>query len=1003
MLGGLGGGEAHGGVRGEEELLKNGSGGCSADEGQGGIVAVDGGRRLRAEGAEEARLFSRKRKGFVAQAGGPGEGVVVADRVVAAVGEFVELPMDEMVAFGFEARIGVADAGEMVVEVATAEGEVEFGGLVDEVDGLIHFGGHEPRAPAVTDGRGAELGMGHGELHRDFGAFALAEHVDPAGVDGGIGLHGPSDEFFDGLVVGGTKLAGLGRDGEQDELIGETQPEQALADGEDVVAGGGVMLLGAEDEAELRRGVGRGLDDVFRDGLAGGVFELQFGFQRGEGAGEEEENGESSLDHAVVPLLCFAFECFLRLALDFRAWKARSADKIQPMKTIAIFLTLVCTGLVLSQTVQVPSPKQGRAGEILPTTRFRPRTAPYEPTAEEKQAIAGKLAALDAEIAALRAKGIADDLLVDVEIFAEAARWVLRFPEEFFRKESVASTLAVMEMGSARAALLQRGQSPWTTQKGRLIRGYRSAVDGSVQPYRLTVPEEYDGTRAFPLDVIEHGRYVTRYEVEFINAFERRGADRPYLPGTIQIELHGRGNNAFHWPGEADVFEGIAAVSKAYKIDKDRVALRGFSMGGAGVWHTALHHPGEWASVEAGAGDTESHRMRLVTDLAPHQQAMCRIFDNTYEWMLNAFNMPFIGYVGEIDGSFAKHVVARRQLTQEGFHFEGESFTTGLRVKEVPSIVFLVAPNTPHATDPEFRKRMDAMHLENLKKGRVSPDHLRFLTYTTRYNRSHWATLDGLEKHYERAEIEAKRMGNRSRYEIKTKNLTRLTLRETERAATVVIDGQTLAVTGAAELVLAKTGGKWEVTRGAEAGLRKRHGLQGPIDDAFLEPFLIVKPTGTPWNPAAQEQALAILARFDRQYQLAYRGQLRVKDDRDVTAADFEKYHVVLFGDPGSNRWIERVAAKLPLTWGRETVAMGGQRFPAGEVLPAMIYPNPLNPRKYVVLNSGLTALWEDWAGDFPTPQYGDYAILRTGTKEDPDVAMAGVFDEGWKVQPERK
>ncbi len=672
------------------------------------------------------------------------------------------------------------------------------------------------------------------------------------------------------------------------------------------------------------------------------------------------------------------------------------------MKAFAISFCFLCAGLMLSQTVQVPSPKQGRAGEILPTTRFRPRTEPYSPTAEEKQQIQTKMMALDGEIKGLRGRGVSDELLADVEIFAEAARWILTFPEEFFRKESVASTLSVVEMGMERAALLRQGQSPWTSQKGRVIRGYRSAVDGSVQPYRLTVPEEYDGLRALPLDVIEHGRYVTRYEVEFISAFTKRGPDRPHLPGTIQIELFGRGNNAFHWPGETDIFEGIAAVSKAYKVDKDRVALRGFSMGGAGVWHSALHFPGEWASVEAGAGDNESHRMRLVTDLAPHQQAMCRIFDNTYEWMLNAFNMPFIGYVGEIDGTFSKHVAARQQLMREGFHLEGESFTTGLRVKEVPSIVFLVAPNTPHATDPEFRKRMDAMHLDNLKRGRVSPDHLRFLTYTTRYNRSHWATLEGLEKHYERAEIEAKRLGNRSRFEIKTKNLNRLTLRETDRAATVVIDGQQLTVTGAGELVFSKSGGKWQVAPRIEsAGLRKRHGLQGPIDDAFLEPFLIVKPTGVPWNAAAHQQALEILARFDRQYQLAYRGHPRVKDDKDLTAADLEKYHIVLFGDPGSNRMIEKVMGKLPFTWGRETVTMGGNRFAAGEVLPAMIYPNPLNPKRYVVLNSGLTALWEDWAGDFPTPQYGDYAILRVGAKELPDLAMAGLFNESWRLGSE--
>ena len=31
---------------------------------------------------------------------------------------------------------------------------------------------------------------------------------------------------------------------------------------------------------------------------------------------------------------------------------------------------------------------------------------------------------------------------------------------------------------------------------------------------------------------------------------------------------------------------------------------------------------------------------------------------------------------------------------------------------------------------------------------------------------------------------------------------------------------------------------------GERRSLRKRHGLQGPIDDAFMDSFLIVKPTG---------------------------------------------------------------------------------------------------------------------------------------------------------------
>jgi hypothetical protein len=197
-----------------------------------------------------------------------------------------------------------------------------------------------------------------------------------------------------------------------------------------------------------------------------------------------------------------------------------------------------------------------------------------------------------------------------------------------------------------------------------------------------------------------------------------------------------------------------------------------------------------------------------------------------------------------------------------------------------------------------------------------------------------------------------------------------------------------------------KTRGSWKVASGREKGLRKKHGLQGPIDDAFLEPFLVVRPTGTPWNAAANDQALRMLKRFDSQYTLAYRGHIRVKDDKDVTAADFEKYHVVLFGDPGSNRWIAKLNGKLPpLHWTKETVALGSHSFPAGESLPALIYPSPMNPIRYVVINSGLTAAWADWAGDFPTPRYGDFAIFKVKEgSDDPEAAYSGLFDESWKL-----
>src|SRR6266550_2729462 len=228
----------------------------------------------------------------------------------------------------------------------------------------------------------------------------------------------------------------------------------------------------------------------------------------------------------------------------------------------------------------------------------------------------------------------------------------------------------------------------------------------------------------------------------------------------------------------------------------------------------------------------------------------------------------------------------------------------------------MVSKETGHGTSPLVRQRLDAFLKEHGDKGQSSPDHIRFLTYTTRYNRSYWVSLDGLEKHYERAEVDARRTAGGISFNIKTKNLTRLALRETASVREITIDGQTLQVNPAPEITLDRTGSTWKVaTNEPESGLHKRHALQGPIDDAFLDPFLMVRPTGTPWNEEVNQQALRTLARFDKLWAKYFRGHPFVKDDKDVTADDLAKYHVVLFGDPGSNRVIQKWVGKLPVRW----------------------------------------------------------------------------------------
>jgi hypothetical protein len=123
-----------------------------------------------------------------------------------------------------------------------------------------------------------------------------------------------------------------------------------------------------------------------------------------------------------------------------------------------------------------------------------------------------------------------------------------------------------------------------------------------------------------------------------------------------------------------------------------------------------------------------------------------------------------------------------------------------------------------------------------------------------------------------------------------------------------------------------------------------------------------------------------------------------VKNDTDITEADIAKYHLILFGDPGSNKLTAAVNGKLPFTWTEQTVSMAGKSFPSTDTYPALIYPNPLNPKKYVVVNTGLTIDDRGYNGDYGTPLWGDYALVKVHEGAPlPDLLTAGLFDESWQ------
>jgi hypothetical protein len=339
-------------------------------------------------------------------------------------------------------------------------------------------------------------------------------------------------------------------------------------------------------------------------------------------------------------------------------------------------------------------------------------------------------------------------------------------------------------------------------------------------------------------------------------------------------------------------------------------------------------------------------------------------------------------------------------------------------------MIRLEAPGLKHQFPAEWRAKAESLYTKHAARAREDfPLKVRFVTYTLKYPICTWVTLIGLEEHYKQARVEAER--HEKGFKVKTANVRSLRLDlwpgAVRDAIEIDIDGQKMdkvlpyqAPTAELSVYLEKQGGRWVSVLPERMRIdrlrapQKAKDLQGPIDDAFMSPFLCVRGTKEPWHEATGDYARANLERFAKEWSKYLRGRLPLKNDVDVTAAELASFNLILFGDPASNSLIEQVLPRLPLKWTKKQISWAGKDYDASKHVPVLIYPSPLATDRYVVLNSGHTFRGADFRGTNALlyPRLGDHAILRLApSKEDAlnvEVVAAGLFDEFWRLPARR-
>ncbi len=469
-----------------------------------------------------------------------------------------------------------------------------------------------------------------------------------------------------------------------------------------------------------------------------------------------------------------------------------------------------------------------------------------------------------------------------------------------------------------------------------------------------------------------------------------------WSPDAIVVAPDGLGQPIWRWMGEEDVLQVIADVKRHYSVDPNRVVLGGLSNGGMGAYSIGTRHAWMFSHVQAMAGapswlqyaggrPTEAERIAMLRYSAMHL-------------IENSTNTDFHYYHGTRDPGPMRPAFVR-ELTA---HIRELGLTPNERWYEHGhDLLYLV--HRHGRVYPELAQIVRNPH----------PTDVRVVTGDYRASRQHWVTVTRIERYPELAHVEAHAEDGAIR--VTTRNVIELALdlRDAPIGAggttRIEVDGTRVYEGPRAPLGhvvhVAQQDGGWGLgfLRPAE-GLEKVPRLSGPMSDAY--PDEIVHGYGTQ-DPAAT-------ATLRRTAELGANGwptgvwylNQRVIPDTEVTPELMERVHLALYGAPGQNAVLDRIAEQLPIrAENGAIVTSAGARFQGSDVGARFVYPNPLSPRRYVLVHTGVTADAVARTRNLPDflPDYVIYDRRTTSTRprlisgRNAPLA-AGYFDRFWQL-----
>ncbi len=550
-----------------------------------------------------------------------------------------------------------------------------------------------------------------------------------------------------------------------------------------------------------------------------------------------------------------------------------------------------------------------------------------------------------------------------------------------------------------------KGNDPLRNARGILEGAYVSEIDESIQPYRFFVPQRLDeltaGGKTVPLVVLLHG-YVPSYDkLDWVNITEEMAAAFERL-GCILLLPFGRSNTDFLSVGEVDVLRAIEETRARYPVDPARVYLAGYSMGGSGVWTLLAHYPDRFAAAQVWSGRTDYYFWHeeaiagagLSRQTYPFYKRVLIETDNPYDLAATLRDIPIIA-AHPRDDTLVKPGHTRRiyELLQEP---RGRMRLINARTGH------------GHWYFAEQLDKAESYRWMLSHKVDEAPETVEHIAYMPKYGRKQWVNIRLLETWGEPAHVTVRAVPAEKKLVIeRCENVAAaefsppFVVPEEEAAPWVIVDADgkplpedrwTFAHFGDDKTTM--TLKKLPAVTPA-----KTSALCGPVKEAFNQPFALV--VGTAGDLPARHRNRRNAERFLREWEEFARGTPPLLTDVQALEAEVPAKNYVLFGSPKTNRYLARIAQRLPFRFYGDGYGVGEKQARGKGLGFVGIYPHPGGGR-YVVVVDGLY-----YGQELPfnhkwdlVPDYIVFGPLADGYDGTNTALLAGFFDSWWRVDP---